>query len=65
MKHIEMIIDYITDGTDYQYNDNHGILTRCCDCQYYDTGMNPPECTSDDGLMYPDSDEYCSRAVRK
>ena len=64
MKHIEMIIDYTTDGTDYQYNDNHGILTRCCDCQYYDTNKDLPDCTSD-GLMYPQPDEHCSRAVRK
>lgn len=24
-KHVEMIIDYVTDGTDFQYNDNHGV----------------------------------------
>lgn len=34
MKHIEMIIDYITDGTDFQYNDNHGVLVRCKDCKF-------------------------------
>lgn len=34
MKHIEMIIDYITDGTDFQYNDNHGVLVRCKDCKH-------------------------------
>ena len=39
--HIEMIIDYITDGTDYQYNDNHGILVRCKDCKFTQTdGMD-------------------------
>lgn len=33
MTHIEMIIDYITDGADFQYNDNHGVLVRCKDCK--------------------------------
>ena len=36
MKHIEMIIDYVTDGSDYQYNDNHGLLVRCKDCKYFE-----------------------------
>lgn len=35
LKHVEMIIDYTTDGTDFQYNDNHGILVRCIDCHWY------------------------------
>ena len=33
-KHVEMIIDYIVDGDDFQYNDNHGLLIRCKDCKY-------------------------------
>ena len=37
VRHVEMIDDYIVDtehnGMDYQYNDNHGILVRCCDCK--------------------------------
>lgn len=32
---VEMIIEYVTDGVDYQYNDNHGELIRCKDCAYY------------------------------
>ena len=35
MSHIEMIIDYTTDGTDFQYCDNHGVLVRCRDCEHY------------------------------
>lgn len=35
MKHIEMIIEYITDGTDYQYFDNRGVLIRCKDCKHW------------------------------
>lgn len=34
MKHIEMIIDYIVDGEDFQYSDNHGVLIRCRDCKH-------------------------------
>ena len=34
MNHVEMIIDYITDGTDYQYFDNHGVLIRCHKCMF-------------------------------
>ena len=30
-----MIIRYITDGTDYEYHDNHGVLIRCKDCNEY------------------------------
>ena len=63
-KHIEMIIDYLAQGDDFQYNDNRGILTRCCNCVYYDTYKDLPECGSD-GIMYPDPDDYCSKAVRK
>lgn len=32
MKHVEMIIDYVVDGDDFQYSDNHGVLIRCKDC---------------------------------
>ena len=35
MKKVEMIISYITDGTDYEYHDNHGVLIRCKDCKYF------------------------------
>lgn len=63
-KHIEMIIDYTVNDEDFQYNDNHGVLTRCKDCtnwrkesdhtcRYY--GDASPRLASD----------YCSRAVRK
>ena len=33
-KHVEMIIDYVVSGEDYQYNDNHGVLVRCIDCAH-------------------------------
>ena len=28
IKHVEMIVDYVVVGEDFQYSDNHGILTR-------------------------------------
>ena len=34
MKHVEMIIDYVVDGDDFQYSDNHGVLIRCKDCAH-------------------------------
>jgi hypothetical protein len=35
MRQVEMIISYTTDGTDYEYHDNHGVLIRCKDCKYF------------------------------
>ena len=32
MTHVEMIVDYVVDGDDFQYSDNHGVLIRCRDC---------------------------------
>ena len=60
-KKIEMIISYTTDGTDYQYCDNHGILVRCRDCKYY--GIN--ECEHALGLVGVKDDSYCSFAERR
>ena len=37
-EHVEMIVDYMTDGTDYQYYDNHGLLIRCRDCVHHEKG---------------------------
>lgn len=63
---IEMIISYTTDGSDYQYHDNHGVLTRCKDCSYfgeheYWEGF-ATFCNKLD-MQVSDSD-YCSFAVR-
>lgn len=71
-KHIEMITDYIVVGEDYQYNDNHGILTRCKDCNWYDAeSVHTVRCRCKDkhgidrGLVTCDPNDYCSYAVRK
>ena len=63
-KHIEMIIDYVIDGSDYQYNDNKGILTRCGDCVF----ANPYDrvCNWGGGLGGTIGKlDFCSKAVRK
>ena len=65
-KHVEMIIDYITDGTDFQYNDNHGLLIRCKDCRWsIDSQL-------EDGKLYCELNNeivedrgYCSFAERR
>lgn len=56
-KRVEMIISYTTDGTDYMYNDNHGVLTRCEVCRYYHPAMK--RC-----VLFPgefEGSDYCSR----
>lgn len=79
LKHVEMIIEYITggvNGADYQYNDNHGILTRCKDCKFWQPQeegiVEVPICARPQNkfdkmpfVMIAGSDDYCSKAVRK
>ena len=69
MKHIEMIIEYITGGTDYQYFDNRGVLIRCKDCKYCDKGIDEDgkpflKCL---GWVYGGTSEtdFCSHAERR
>ena len=66
-KNVEMIIDYTVVGEDHQYNDNHGLLTRCVDCKYFRTDFDVPQCELGglvSGLIDPNPDDYCSRAER-
>lgn len=70
--HVEMIEEYIKpdDGCgDYQWYDNHGILTRCKDCKFWThiKRTNRYWCKTDDGLydLNPSPDDFCSRAVRR
>ncbi len=66
-EHIEMIIDYVIDGADYQYFDNKGLLTRCKDCQHYRWFENEIE----EGMWCLELDretkesDYCSFGKRK
>lgn len=47
MEHVEMIVEYLTDGSDFQYYDNHGTIIRCKDCALYGTY----ECNMRHGFM--------------
>ena len=64
---VEMIISYITDGTDYQYHDNHGILVRCKKCKYYKTYMQCGKKVKmcDRNIMIVDDNDYCSYGERE
>ena len=63
VKHVEMIIDYTTDGTDFQYNDNHGVLVRCRDCKHFKNG-HLCEYFSQYGTIEMQEDDYCSRGEK-
>ena len=63
-KHVEMITDYIVVDEDFQYSDNHGVLTRCKDCVFADGQSRA--CRNPDGLRGELGElDYCSKAVRK
>ena len=64
MNKVEMIIEYSTDGTDYQYNDNHGLLVRCKDCKYAreEYGFF---CTRNITMSAITSNDYCSKAEKR
>lgn len=55
---IEMIIEYTTDGADYQYCDNHGVLVRCKDCRYRLHQHDEEWCGVWSNTTVPDA--YCS-----
>lgn len=62
---VEMIESYIRRDydQDYQYNDNHGILTRCRDCKHY-VNREGGYCR-DMMCGTVEEDDYCSRAKRR
>ena len=65
-KHVEMIIDYIVVGEDYQYFDNHGIITRCQDCMHWVPSQRN-KCFGScdmDALMRP-MDYFCANGRRR
>ena len=63
MPKVEMIIEYTTDGTDYQYNDNHGVLIRCKDCKRYVKRLDNQYC--DLFIGQRKDDDYCSKAEKR
>lgn len=68
MEKIEFIESYIkVQGGDYQWNDNHGVLIRCENCQFHDSGKNEIDIWNRCRLhsMNTDDDEFCSWAVKK
>lgn len=64
---IEMIISYTTDGTDYQYHDNHGILVRCKKCKHYNSYMQSGKKVKmcERNIMIVDDNDFCSFAEIK
>lgn len=65
MEHVEMIIDYITDGTDFQYNDNRGVLVRCIDCHWYDSEKGKCLNFGNKIIEKVNAIDYCSRGDKK
>lgn len=63
MKHVEMIVDYVVVGEDFQYSDNHGILTRCRDCKHY--RKTRKECGKTYKREPVKDDFFCAGAERK
>lgn len=61
MEHVEMVVEYLTDGSDFQYYDNHGTVIRCKDCALYGTN----ECNMWHGFMGIKDDDYCSYGEKK
>lgn len=68
---IESYIKHDKDG-DYQWNDNHGELIRCCDCKHYNTDLegfgfcmkgNLVHSRNGEKAEHPDG--YCSESERK
>ena len=67
-QHVEMIIEYIRYGGNYQYFDNHGYLTRCMDCEYFlkdkKSAENPVAwCNQTNKVTH--SNDFCSWAKRE
>ena len=69
-QHVEMIEEYIKNGGDFQYFDNHGELVRCKDCVHWIPGtidekdnFNQPRCKRNGGGW--SADEYCSNAEKR
>jgi hypothetical protein len=67
MKHVELIIDYIVDGDDFQYCDNTGRLIRCKDCKFRERfeGGEFYCCGLDDEPLAVDDTDFCSWAMPK
>lgn len=65
MPKVEMIIEYTTDGADYQYNDNHGVLTRCKDCVHWEKQEKSLQGRCELLQSYPTGQWYCGNAEKR
>ena len=73
MKHVELIIDYLIDGEDFQYFDNTGKIVRCKDCKHVEytpasSWKRPYACRiTSKGLGYcpDDGNGFCPYGERK
>lgn len=63
-KHVEMIVDYLVDGDDYQYSDNKGVLVRCRDCIFADRKRRV--CKNNGGMRgIIMENDYCNKAIKR
>lgn len=63
---VEFIESYWTGGRlggDYEWNDNHGELIRCRDCEYFKVNKSMRWC--DKINRFTAEYQYCSWAVKK
>ena len=64
---VEFIESYIKLGdSDYQWNDNHGELIRCNNCQFHNAGENEVDAWDRCRLhsINTEPDNYCSWSVK-
>lgn len=61
-KHVEMRVEYITDGDSFEFFDNHGVIVRCKNCKYYTKKWKYCKKIQLDGFEH---DFYCSYAEKK
>ena len=63
-KHVEMIIDYLEHDENFEYFDNRGILTRCCECKRATPSAVTGHLDCERFIEVVRPDDYCSRAMR-
>ena len=58
---VYMLNSYVKDGEDFLFSDNHGSVTLCKTCEYYNNRMR--ECSINPGQWQPFG--YCSKGKKK
>ena len=64
-QHIEMIVDYLVVGDDFQYHDNHGVLIRCKDCRFNRIPATSGNADCEKLYGMTDQNGFCSLAMRR